>query len=71
MRDAGRPSRGSAWPDVVVRVVVALAAGGFLSWYIYSSVVTWVPLAFLAAFVGVDLWTATVRVRSARRSRRA
>ena len=71
MRDDRRTPRGGGWPDVMVRVVIALAAGGFSSWSIYHSVLTWVPLAFLAAFVGVDLWSATVRVRSARRSRRA
>lgn len=70
MRDPHRTSGAARWPDVVLRAVIAVAAGGFTSWSIYSSVVTWIPVAFLAAFLGTDLWTATAGLRSLRRSRR-
>lgn len=71
MREHHRTSGAVSWSDVVLRAVIALAAGGFTSWTIYQSVVSWIPLAFLAAFLGTDLWSATARLRSLRRARRA
>lgn len=71
MGDGRGARRGGGWPDVVMRVVIALAAGGFSSWSIYHSVLTWVPLAFLAAFLAVDGWRLTDRARLARRRRSA
>jgi len=71
MRDDRRTPRGGGWPDVMVRVVIALAAGGFSSWSIYQSVLTWVPLAFLAAFLAVDGWRLSTRLRPGRSRRSA
>ena len=71
MSDGRGAPRGGGWPDVLVRVVIALAAGGFSSWSIYQSVLTWVPLAFLAAFLGVDGWRLAGRARWVRRRRSA
>lgn len=67
---ARRPAPGISWPDVVVRLFIALIAGGYASWDIYRSLLTWVPLAFLAAFLGVDgwrVWQAAGRLRAERR----
>lgn len=45
--------------------VVAIAAGGFASWYIYGTVLTWVLLVFIAAFVGSEyLWERVRRRQS-------
>ncbi|MBN9328525.1 MAG: hypothetical protein BGO38_00765 [Cellulomonas sp. 73-145] len=71
MGDGRGAPRGGGWSDVVMRVVIGLAAGGFTSWSLYRSVLTWVPLAFLAAFLAVDGWRLTDRARSARRRRNA
>lgn len=70
MREHHRTPGAVSWSDVVLRAVIALAAGGFTSWTIYQNVVSWIPLAFLAAFLGSDVWSATARLRSLRHSRR-
>ncbi|WP_263731279.1 hypothetical protein [Cellulomonas sp. SG140] len=69
MSDGRGAPRGGGWPDMVERVVIALAAGGFTSWSIYHTLLTWVPLAYLAAFLAVDGWRLTGRARLARRRR--
>ena len=45
---------------MVVQVVLALAAGGYASWYIYRTPFTWVLALFLVVSIGAEVWR-TVR----------
>ncbi|BDO43601.1 hypothetical protein [Cellulomonas sp. NTE-D12] len=53
------------WGRMLVQVLLALAAGGYASWFIYRSLFTWVLPFFLVVWIGGELWRTARAVRKA------